>query len=104
MSCLNCSKECILCNDFKSTNCSQCNAGYYLYLNSCLTICPDGYYGKNSTWECDICDPIVIILIFYIFSVKHVVALQVKIVRFAIIICLCIMANAIYLVNCLLME
>lgn len=48
--CLNCQ----VC-DFSSNICNTCNAGYYLYGQSCYQYCPDGYYGDNSTGICTIC-------------------------------------------------
>lgn len=38
---------------YKASFCQQCITGYYLYNNTCLSTCPDGYYGNIN--RCDRC-------------------------------------------------
>ena len=52
--CLNCPNECAICSN--SSFCSVCSAGYYFYMNSCLSECPIGVFSFNFTClpECPI--------------------------------------------------
>ena len=48
-SCLSCSNSCKTCNN--TIDCLSCNDGFFSYDNSCVGICPPGFYGKNQTCQ-----------------------------------------------------
>lgn len=52
-SCDACPNQCQQC--FSLTNCTACIVGYYLYANTCITICPNITYQNNNTLTCDSC-------------------------------------------------
>ncbi len=57
--CQSCSIECKECQD-NSKHCidaASCNAGYFFLPsdNSCLSVCPDGFYANTSTTTCTPC-------------------------------------------------
>jgi len=38
------------------TDCLSCSVGYYLSVNTCLTTCPNGFFGKTTTNTCEACN------------------------------------------------
>ncbi|KAL4509926.1 hypothetical protein ABPG72_010119 [Tetrahymena utriculariae] len=57
--CANCDQACSACN-YYPTYCTQCQKGFYLYQNQCLTQCPQAqtYISCNgSSCICQACDP-----------------------------------------------
>jgi len=38
------------------TNCLACSVGFYLSGNTCVTACPNGFFGNISTKTCDPCN------------------------------------------------
>lgn len=53
-SCEICSTTCATCS-FNSSFCTSCPAGKYLYVNSCVNGCPNGYYANQQQWQCVAC-------------------------------------------------
>ena len=45
---------CATCNGGLPNNCQSCNSGTYLdtLTSTCVSVCPDGYYGDNSSKTC----------------------------------------------------
>ncbi|KAL4460396.1 hypothetical protein ABPG74_000147 [Tetrahymena malaccensis] len=54
--CKPCNSQCNLCYGPTFDSCTKCNLGFYLYNNSCLSICPNGTYQNSSNLRCDSCD------------------------------------------------
>ena len=53
-----CHDSCSSCNGTTENQCLSCNSslGYYFYNNSCISLCPSGFYGNNDSSICEICD------------------------------------------------
>ena len=49
---LECHLTCLTCNGTTATNCLSCNNDRFLYQATCLTECPDGFYGDTSDNTC----------------------------------------------------
>lgn len=50
--CTDCDPNCLTCSGVPS-NCTSCNSNLLLYLNQCLSKCPDYYYENgNSCTSC----------------------------------------------------
>ena len=57
--CLFCDSSCSTCQGALSNQCYSCVVGLYLQSSSpstCLSTCPVGYYGDNTTGTCKLCD------------------------------------------------
>ncbi|EAR96334.2 latrophilin/CL-like GPS domain protein (macronuclear) [Tetrahymena thermophila SB210] len=52
-SCSPCPSVCQICTS--ATLCIQCQPNYFLYMNTCLSTCPNGFYGSNVTGMCTPC-------------------------------------------------
>lgn len=50
-----CSSSCLDCS-MKSTNCTSCDSGLYLYKNVCYNVCPALTYPNNSNFRCYDCN------------------------------------------------
>ena len=52
--------SCATCNGHNNTNCLTCKPDTFLYEGQCISPCPDGFWGDNSTLRCLPCntDPI----------------------------------------------
>ena len=48
--CAVCASVCATC-DVTSTNCTSCVASYFL-VDTCVTVCPDGFYGDATSLTC----------------------------------------------------
>lgn len=46
--CYSCSSNCLTCSIFAS-NCTSCNGGLYILNNTCISLCPSGYYTSGVT-------------------------------------------------------
>jgi hypothetical protein len=58
--CKPCDNSCLVCYGGGNTKCTSCADLYFSHPNSsstCLSICPSGYTGYNTTHACQICDP-----------------------------------------------
>lgn len=57
--CQNCSVQCIGCvtTSYTCIEAFLCSLGYYYYrpTNSCLSVCPDGFYPNSTTGYCEPC-------------------------------------------------
>ena len=51
--CKNCDETCRLCSGPQANECTACYSGTYLYSNTCVSGCPDGYDPNEVTWNCD---------------------------------------------------
>ena len=52
--CLACDATCATCTG-KPTPCQSCITGYYLYSNTCMNPCPDGWVSYTPTLTCEDC-------------------------------------------------
>ncbi|KAL4481357.1 hypothetical protein ABPG72_010510 [Tetrahymena utriculariae] len=52
--CKQCDPSCQNCSG-TPTQCTSCNPGTFLYANTCITICPNGFLSNQKTWNCDTC-------------------------------------------------
>ncbi|XP_060035285.1 proprotein convertase subtilisin/kexin type 6 isoform X1 [Erinaceus europaeus] len=57
--CRRCHKGCESCMGRSATQCLSCRRGFYHHqeVNSCLTLCPDGFYADDSQRNCLKCHP-----------------------------------------------
>ena len=53
--CHRCLGQCADCLGTRS-RCIRCNSGFYLFNQTCRTICPDGYFGDSSSGQCSRCN------------------------------------------------
>jgi len=53
--CESCHETCATCTDKGSNNCTSCSAPLFLYDNTCISICPDTFYGDPTTRTCETC-------------------------------------------------
>ena len=56
--CTTCAAGCKACTSSTLSSCTSCNEGYYLQPSgtSCLTTCPTGYFGNQTTNACSACN------------------------------------------------
>ena len=57
--CYRCLGQCAEClgSRYRSRiRCSRCNSGFYLFNETCRTICPDGYFGDRGSGRCSRCN------------------------------------------------
>lgn len=55
--CRACDASCTLCTGASANECSKCVQGqFFLMGQSCLAVCPDGFYGNTTTSLCQQCD------------------------------------------------
>ncbi|KAL4507146.1 hypothetical protein ABPG72_001939 [Tetrahymena utriculariae] len=54
--CNSCHLNCNLCFGPSSDACTKCNPGFFLYNNSCSSLCPNGTYNNTLSLKCDGCD------------------------------------------------
>ncbi|KAL4456738.1 hypothetical protein ABPG73_014764 [Tetrahymena malaccensis] len=52
--CIQCEKSCKNCQNLQ--NCQSCNTGYYLFQNTCVQNCPNGYQKNTISQSCDLCE------------------------------------------------
>ena len=50
--CNPCNSSCVKCSG-NLNNCSICSNTTFLYINTCLPVCPVGYFGDNTTRTCN---------------------------------------------------
>ena len=51
--CMDCNESCRKCTGTADNECTACYTGKYLSpTNTCVSTCPDGFYGDSSDWEC----------------------------------------------------
>ncbi len=50
--CKNCLIPCATCNGSSIFNCQSCIDGYYLFVNYCIQVCPEGYYANPNSKRC----------------------------------------------------
>ncbi|XP_062399560.1 proprotein convertase subtilisin/kexin type 5-like isoform X2 [Sardina pilchardus] len=53
--CQPCYHTCHRCTGGKATDCLSCRPGSYLLNHTCVTQCPDGYYGDDDSHQCERC-------------------------------------------------
>lgn len=54
--CYTCSSSCVNCNGSSPESCTSCDSSKWLLSGSCLSNCPNGYYGDTSNRTCILCD------------------------------------------------
>ena len=58
--CEKCNDNCSFCNIDVNGNkkCLACESGYYLFENTCINKCPEGYFNSELNRKCEPCNPI----------------------------------------------